>query len=48
MDDMELLERLSARSVYNNVTDAYQDFCNWIIELEEDSTCDELEFVVVE
>ena len=40
MDD--ILERLSARSVY--VTDAYQDFHNWITELEEASTCDESEF----
>ena len=42
MDDMELLERLSARSVF--VTDAYEDFHIWITRLEEASTCDESEF----
>ena len=42
MDDMELLERLSNRSVF--VTDAYVDFHIWITELEEASTCDESEF----
>ena len=42
MDDMELLERLSARYVY--ATNAYQDFHNWITRLEEASTYDESEF----
>ena len=42
MDDMELLERLSARSVF--VTEAYEDFHIWITRLEEASTCDESEF----
>ena len=39
---MELLERLSARSVY--VTDAYEDFHIWIKRLEEASTCDDSKF----
>ena len=39
---MELLERLSARSVF--VTEAYEDFHIWITRLEEASTCDESEF----
>ena len=42
MDDMELLERLSARYVY--ATNAYQDFHSWITRLEEAATYDESEF----